>query len=73
MAGDGNDRLERLVAALESLVNAVNRLVQMLEAKQKRSKDASASRLQRPVLHKPIVVTPIVEAAVKRALARLTR
>lgn len=72
-ARDGEERLDRLIAAIESQVNVVNRLVQTLEAKQKRGKSAAATRLQRAVLDRPIVVTPMVEAAVKRAFARMRK
>ncbi len=72
-ARDGDERLDRLSAAIESQVNVVNRLVQTLEAKQKSGKSAKAARLQRAVLDRPIVITPMVEAAVKRALARVRK
>lgn len=65
-----DDRLERLIAAQEAQTNAVNRLVQLLE-RGYRAREQVRSRTRRVVADKPIVVTPMVEAAVKRALARI--
>jgi hypothetical protein len=70
---EDSERLERLIAAMESQANAINRLVQTLEGKKKRRTDAAATRMRRTVVDKPITVTPVVEAAVKRALARVSR
>lgn len=72
MAEDPDDdlRFDRLITALESQANAVNRLVQVLEHKTKRSTRPRAARLRQPALDKPIMVTPLVQAAVKRALAK---
>lgn len=70
---DSADRTDRLIAAVEAQTNAIGRLVQSLEASQKKSKRAAVGRLRRAVLDEPIVVTPIVEAAVNRALARVKK
>jgi hypothetical protein len=70
---DQGERLDRLIAVMESLVNVVSRLVQTLEGKQRKRESVRGTRLPRAVLDKPIVVTPMVEAAVKRALARVRR
>lgn len=65
---DGDERLERLIAAIESQANAVNRLVQVLEKKSK--KEPRAPRLRKASVDRPLVVTPLVQAAVSRALAK---
>ena len=70
---DTADRTDRLIAAVEAQTNAIGRLVQTLEATHEKSTRAAVGRLQRAVLDKPIVVTPMVEAAVKRALARIKK
>jgi hypothetical protein len=70
---ESDDRLERLIAAQEAQTNAINRLVQTLEGKHKRTEQSRRTRMRRAVVDKPITVTPIVEAAVKRALARVSR
>jgi hypothetical protein len=68
---DLGPRLDRLVSAVEAQTNVLSRLVRLLEPNTKR-REASV-RLRRAPLDKPIVVTPIVQAAVKRALAKLNR
>jgi hypothetical protein len=71
---ENNRRMERLIAAMEAQANAVNRLVQALTHKQAKSVEQKrAAPLRRVPLDAPIVVTPIVEAAVKRALAKARR
>jgi hypothetical protein len=70
---ENDQRLDRLIAAMESQANAINRLVQTLEGKKKRRTDAAATRRRRAVIDKPITITPMVEAAVKRTLARVSR
>lgn len=67
--GDETERQERLIVALESQANAINRLVQVLEGKAERRTSKRARRV--PLERKPITVTPMVEASVKRALARV--
>jgi hypothetical protein len=71
MSNENDDRLERLISAIEAQTNAINRMVQVSEGKQKRSTDARRNRMRRVVVDKPITVTPVVQAAVKRALARV--
>jgi hypothetical protein len=70
---ENDQRLDRLISAMESQANAINRLVQTLEGKRKRRTDAAATRMRRAVVDKPITITPLVEAAVKRTLARVGR
>jgi hypothetical protein len=70
---DHGSRLDRLISAIEALTNEVARLVRLQGPKTKRREDAANVRLRRAPLDQPIVVTPIVEAAVKRALAKLNR
>lgn len=67
---DDAERIERLIAAQEAAANAMNRLVQVLEDKRKR-RETRAPKQRRVVLDKPIEVTPLVEATVRRALARV--
>lgn len=70
---DLGPRLDRLISAVEAQTNALSRLVRLLEPKTKRRDDAASARVRRAPLDQPIVVTPIVQAAVKRALAKLNR
>lgn len=70
---DHGSRLDRLISAVEAQTNALARLVRLLEPKTKRSEDAASVRLRRAPLDEPIVVTPIVQAAVNRALAKHRR
>lgn len=65
-------RLERLLTALEALTNMLARLVGVFEASVSRN-GARSARSRRIAPEKPISVTPVVQAAVKRALARIGR
>jgi hypothetical protein len=64
------ERIERLIAAQEAAANAMNRLVQVLEDKRKRS-TKHAAKQRRVVLGDPLEVTPLVQAAAARALDRI--
>ena len=70
---DLGPRLDRLISAVEAQTNILSRLVRLLEPKTKRRDDAASVRLRRAPLDKPIAVTPIVQAAVNRALAKHNR
>lgn len=70
---DHGSRLDRLISAVEAQTNALSRLLRLLEPNTKRRDDGASVRLRRAQLDKPIVATPIVQAAVKRALAKLNR
>lgn len=67
------ERLERLIRALEVQTNLLGRLVALEEAKRTRQVSGRATRTRRVADDKPIPVTPIVAAAVRRALARVNR
>lgn len=67
------ERIERLIAAIESNTNTSTRLLQELLGKRARKREPTAARQRRVALDKPIVVTPLVEAAAKRALERVRR
>jgi hypothetical protein len=79
VADNDNDsieaRLDRLITAQEAQTNMLGRLVQlMLEEKRRKleAKAPSRSRRATPVTpESKIAVTPLVQARVKRALARL--
>lgn len=66
------ERLERLIAALETAANAIMRLVQALERKKKPA-EVRAPRARPAVLERTIKATPLINAAVNRALARLPK
>jgi hypothetical protein len=70
---DLGSRLDRLISAVEAQTNTLSRLVRVLEPKTKKHDGAANVRMRRAPLDRPIVVTPIVQAAVKRALAKLNR
>ena len=73
---DDAERIDRLIAAQEAQTNMLGRLIQVLQDERARKRQASAAgKARRPVLQatKPIKVTPMVEAQVKRALARLAK
>jgi hypothetical protein len=67
------ERFERLIAAIESNTNANARLLQELQGKRARKRESRAARQRRVALDKPVVVTPLVEAAARRALERMRR
>ena len=74
MASDDQDgRLDRLITVLEAQANALSRLTNVLEAANKPRTAGSQSRMRRVALDKPIVVNDVVQAAVKRALAKAGR
>ena len=66
------ERQERLIAALETQANAINRLVQVLEGTAEKRRSGGRARSV-PVRKAPITVTPLMEAYVDRALARVSR
>lgn len=69
---DGDGRFERLIAATEAQTNAINRLVQVLSKKHASNDQSRRTRMRRTVTaERPIAVTPMVEAAVERALKRV--
>ena len=71
-ANDGDAaRLERLITVVEVQTNMLGRLIGLLEPK--RRSDGTATRQRRTSADRPIKVTPLVQAAVKRALARVHR
>lgn len=64
------ERVDRLIAVLETVANLLTRsLSQSGSARQQRP----STRMRRVPADKPLVVTPMVQAAVKRALARVKR
>lgn len=65
MADD--ERIERLITSQEVMANAINRLVQVLDRKQRRQ---AAPRARRAV-KRPAVITDRAEATARAALARL--
>ena len=72
--GISDEQLERLIAAQEANTNAMLRLVRFLEDEQRRKLNAKApGRSRRTVkpTNRPVDVTPLVEAKVRRALAEL--
>ena len=64
------ERLDRLITAVERMTNMLGRLIGALETKHV---PRATTRMRRVPADKPITVTPLVEAAVKRALARVRR
>jgi hypothetical protein len=68
-AKDMSERIDRLVAAQEAQTNALTRLLQVMQEAQAKKR----SKAKRPVLAKPIETSPMVQAQVKRALARYGR
>ena len=72
-ADDQASRMERLITAIEALTNMLGRFVGFFEARRPRAGTQASPRLRRAVADKPIKITPVAEAAVKRALARLRR
>ena len=63
------EREERLIAALEAVVNGQNRLIQLLE-RQRARKVARAQRV-RAKPRSSVKVTPEAEAIAKRQLSRI--
>ena len=66
-------RLDRLITAIDALTNMLGRLIRLLELGNKRSERTASTRMRGASPDQPIVVTPIVQAAVRRALAKLGR
>jgi hypothetical protein len=66
-------RLDRRISAVEGLTNRLGRLIRLLEPKNKRTNKAANPKMRRAPTDQPIVVTPIVLAAVKRTLAKISR
>lgn len=71
-AGVDGERIERLIRAIDAQTNMLARVVGLFETKA-RTKAQPSARLRRVPADRPIKVTPIVQAAVKRALARIQR
>lgn len=72
LAADTADRIDRLITAIEAQTNMLARVVGLFETKA-RTKAQPSARLRRVPADRSIKVTPIVQAAVKRALARIQR
>jgi hypothetical protein len=62
---------DRLVFAVEAQTNMLARLVALYESHGARGPSASSKRSRRVADSKPITMTPLVEAAVRRALQRV--
>jgi hypothetical protein len=70
---DHDSRVERLINAIEAQTNMIGRLVRLLEPKAKAEPKPGRVASRRVPLDRPIAVSPIVQAAAKRALAKLNR
>lgn len=65
-----DDRVDRLIASHEVMANAINRLVQVLERKERKKATPRAARARRTST-RTADVTPRAEAMAKAALARV--
>ena len=71
--GDARDqakRMDRLITVIESQTNAINRLVQVIEDKRRSRAKGVDTRMRRTAPNKVIAATPLVQAAVDRALRK---